>query len=209
MALIDKLLLRGPEDTARAEAMREFRCLMPGGGRFSELTESDITTYYDLRFGRFEPALDRWDGAHASVLRANPQLRRIDVIADSVFHAGRFELCRAGPIRSDVPPFEHEGMIATIRLKDRAGKMSAMLTLDIDGEVRFSKLRIGTSVGNDFLVRLSTLDGGMTIGPNRPAQGRLPETIHERAPELSDVFQTISETIVAIERILRGTCPRE
>jgi len=205
MALIDRLLLRGPKETARAEAMREFRRIMPAGGRFSELAECGITEYYDQKFGRFKPALDQWNEIHPFALRANPQLRRIDVIADNVFHSGRFRLCGAGPIRSDVPPFEHEGMIATFRLIDRTGYITAMLTLDIGSEVRFSKLRIGNASGKDFLVRLSILDGGMTIGPNRPVEGRLPETIHERAPELSDVFQTVSETIVAIERMLRNS----
>jgi hypothetical protein len=204
MALIDRLLLRGPEETARAEALREFKRIMPSRGRFSELAESGITAYYDKKFGQFEPAHDRWEEGCASAIRANPSLLRIDVIADNVFKAGRFELCAAGPVRSDVPPFVHEGIVAAIRLADRAGLVTGMLTLDIGGGARFSKLRIGSASGGDFLVRLSLLDGGMTVGPNRPVEGRLPETIHQRAAEGSEVFQTISETIVAIERVLRG-----
>lgn len=202
MAFIDRLLLRGPEETARAEALREFRRVMPAGGRFSQLAESGVTEYYERRFGRFEIALDRWNDAHATALRANPQLRRIDVIADSIFDAGRFELCKAGPIRSDAPPFDVEGLIAIIRLKDRAGRMGGMLTLDIGSEVRFSKLRLGLSSGRDYLVRLSIPDGGMIIGPNMPEHGRLTETVRERAPAGSDVFQTVADAVAAIRRII-------
>ena len=204
MALIDRILLRDKDATARAEAIREFKRIMPARGGFSELAESGITAYYDKKFGQFEPAHDRWEEGCASAVRANPSLLRIDVIADSVFKNGGFELCAAGPVRSDVPPFDHEGIVAAIRLSDRPGIVTGMLTLDIGGGARFSKLRIGTIRGNDFLVRLSLQDRGMTIGPNRPVEGGLPETIHQRAAEGSEVFQTISETIVAIERILRG-----
>ncbi|MCI0503908.1 hypothetical protein L0Y65_04310 [Candidatus Micrarchaeota archaeon] len=204
MALIDKLLLRGPEETARAQALREFRRIMPGSGRFSEVAESGLVAYYDRRFGRFEPARDRWNDAHQTVLRANPALRRIDVIADTVFRSGRFRLMGAGPVRSDAPPYELADMIAAIRMEDRPGAMTGMLTLDIGGEIKFSKLRIGLASGKDFLVRLSSLDGGMTVGRNQQAGGRLPETVHERAAEGSEVFQTISDTLAGIERFLRG-----
>ncbi|MFN7991736.1 MAG: hypothetical protein U0R44_06290 [Candidatus Micrarchaeia archaeon] len=204
MALLDRLLLRGPDEISRAEAMREFKRLMPKRGRFGEMQESGITGYYDKRFGLFEPSLDRWEDGHADVLKANPQLRRIDALTDALFQAGRFELRMAGHIISEGSPPRYEGTVAAISVADRAGLMKGMLTLDIGGEVRFSKLRIGTHRGSDFLIRLSALDHGMALGPNRPVPGRIPETIHERAAEGSEVFQTLAETLAGIERILRG-----
>ena len=202
MALIDKLLLRNPEETARAEAKREFRRLMPSRGRISEIAQCGITAYYDKKFGRFEPAHDRWDGSHASTLQANPQLRRIDVIADNMFKGGRFSLNEIGDVRSKDPPHDYEGTMALARLTDRRDMMVAMLILDIGSEVRFSKLRVATVTGHDFMVRLSTRDHGMIVGPNTLFSRQFPETVHERGAEGSRVFHTLLETLDAIERIL-------
>jgi hypothetical protein len=79
-----------------------------------------------------------------------------------------------------------------------------MLTLDVGGEVKFSKLRIGTMSGADFLIRLSTLEGGMIIAPNRPIRKELPEAVYERVPDGSEIFQTLTETIARIELLLYG-----
>ncbi len=202
MALIDRILLRNAEETARAEGMREFRRLMPRKGGFSEFAESGITSYYDSRFGRFGPALDSWDD-HPQVLKANPQLRRVDVIADTVFESGGFELKGLGQVRSKADGGQ-EGIIAAISLSDRPGVLFGMLTLDVASEIRFTKLRIGMAGGKDFLVRPSALDHGMIISPNMPIERPLPEAISDKAPEGSHIFKTIEESILALERLLRG-----
>jgi hypothetical protein len=204
MALIDRILLRGPEEAARAEAARELKRAMPKSGRFQELERSGITGYYDKRFGQFDPTLDRWEEGHASALKANPLLRRIDIVADSLFHSGRYERCGLGPVYRGGRLGEYEGTIATIRMEDGPAYTTAMLTLDVGGEVRFSKLRIGTREGTDYIIRLSPLDGGMIIAPNRPGRGDLPEAIHERAADGSEVFRTLSETIAGLEILLYG-----
>ncbi len=204
MALVDRLLLRGPEETARAEAVREFKGSIPRKGRFQELERSPITNYYDRKFGQFDPSLDRWEDGHASALKANPLLRRIDVVADSLFHSGRFRRAGLGPVFRAGRLDEYEGTIATIMMADGPSFTTAMLTLDVGGDVRFSKLRVGTISGVDYLVRLSTLDGGMIIAPNRPVRGDLPESVHQRAAEGCEVFQTLSETLARIEILLYG-----
>jgi hypothetical protein len=202
MALIDRLLLRNPQEAQRARALREFRRIMPKRGRFSELGESGITTYFDRRFGAFEPALDRWEGGHTSALRSNPQLRRIDVVTDQLFRTGHFSLVKYGDLRSKEPPYETEGLVAILRLRGNGGRTFGVLSLDIGSEIRFSKLRLGTEDGRDYLVRLSTLDGGMIVGPNQPQLGKLPESVNERAAYGSEAFQTITETIAAMERLI-------
>ncbi len=201
MALIDRILLRNAEETARAEGMREFRRIMPARGKFSEFAESGITSYYDRRFGRFGPALDAWND-NPQVLKANPQLRRADVIADTVFESGVFAVKGLGPVMSGSG--EVEGTIAAISLSDRPGILFGMLTLDVASEIRFTKLRIGVIGGKDFLVRPSALDNGMLISPNMPGGRPLPEAISDKAPEGSHIFKTIEETILALERLLRG-----
>lgn len=208
MALIDRILLRNEVETARAEAMREFKRVMPSRGRFSEFVESGITSYYDHRFGRFDPAIDEWRKEtwreEPHILKANPQLRRVDVIADSVFDSGVFDVKGLGAVRSRSEPGKVEGAIAAIGLSDRPGVMIGMLTLDIGSEIRFTKMRIGVVGGKDFVVRPSSLDYGMVISPNVPGQRDLPEAINERAAEGSQIFLTIQDTILALERLLRG-----
>lgn len=201
MALIDRILLRNAEETARAEGMREFRRLMPSKGKFSEFAESGITSYYDSRFGRFGPAIDSWND-HPQVLKANPQLRRVDVIADTVFESGSFRLRGLGPVRSESG--KPEGSIAAISLSDNPGTMIGMLTLDVASEIRFSKLRIGTASGGDYVVRPSSLDHGLVIYPNRPMKRELPEAVSDKAEGIIAIFQTVEDAILALQSLLRG-----
>ncbi len=203
MAFVDRLLLRGPEETARAEAMREFKRTMLRHGSFSEFAESGITSYYDHRFGRFEPALDVWK-AEVHILKGNPQLRRVDVIADTVFGSGLFAVKSLGPITPRSDPGLIEGVAAAVALQDRPGRMIGMLTLDVGSEVRFTKLRIGVVGGNELVVRPSALDRGMAISPNKPGRRDLPETMSEKAPQGSIIVQTIGEAVAALERLLSG-----
>ncbi|MEW6722247.1 MAG: hypothetical protein AB1324_03225 [Candidatus Micrarchaeota archaeon] len=205
-SIIDRILNRSAEEIARKNAMREFKKRMPKSGSLHELEESALVGYYNARFGTFEESLDRWEAGHASALRANPQLRRIDVIADAIFQSGMFRVLGAGPVFSRRTIYE--GNIAVIGLNDRAGLIAGRLTLDIGGDVRFSKL-VFTALGGDaFVVQASLLDGGMAIEPaSKSMSGGLPKSIHDRAAEGSEVFQTLSETLVAIDRILRGEAP--
>ncbi|HSB46927.1 MAG TPA: hypothetical protein VLD37_02855 [Candidatus Bilamarchaeum sp.] len=204
MTFFGTLFGRDPEAAARKEAMREFKRAMPGRGAFHELERSKLTEYYDRRFGQFEPELDRWKDGEADVLKSNPLLRRIDIIADSLFKAGFFELRGAGEVLSLSEPRTVQGTIAAISLMNRARTMTGMLTLDIGSEVHFSKLRLYADNTDGFIIRLSTLDHGMTVQPHLPERKGLPETVHERAAEGSEVFQTLSETLAGIERLLRG-----
>ncbi len=206
MAFIDRILLRNPEETARAEATREFRRLMPMGGRFSEFAESGITSYYDRRFGAFEPRLDEWRGG-AQIIQANPQLRRVDVIADALFGSGSFRVSGIGPVVSRSDPLSVEGVIAVVGIRDRPGIMMGMLTLDIGSEIRFTKLRVGIEGRGDWVVRPSSLDLGMAISQNPAVPRDLPETVSDKAPQWSIIVQTIGEAIAAIEGLLRGRSP--
>lgn len=198
MALIDRMLLRNAEETARAEALREFRGIMPRAGRFSEVAQSGIRSYYDKRFGHYSPELDSWK-EEAHVLKANPQLRRVDVIADAVFSSGKFQLRGLGVVRND-----SGGMIAAISLIDSGGERLGMLTLDIGSEVRFTKLRIGKASGDDYAVRPSSLDRGLVLYHNKPAGGKLPDAISDRAEGIIAIFQTIEDAVLALRRLLDG-----
>jgi hypothetical protein len=204
MALIDRILLRNAEETARAEALREFKKEMPQYGAFHEIARSKLTCYYDRRFGNFEPQHDRWKDGEADLLKANPLLRRIDIIADSLFKAGRFEVRSMGNIRCDDAPGTVAGTIAAISMMNRARNMMGMLTLDIGTEVRFSKLRLYADNTDGYVIRLSMLDRGMTVQHGLTDGKGVPETVHERAAEGSEVFQTLSETLARMERLLWG-----
>jgi hypothetical protein len=191
-----------PERAARRRAIREFRESVPKRGSFHELERSGLVNYYDKRFGSFDPELDKWEEGKANVLCANPLLRRIDIIADALFRAGQYELRKIGDVMSPEGPIE--GTIAVITMKSRARNMIGGLTIDIGGEVRFSKLRLYADNTEGVVVRLSTLDQGMAVQPYLPERRGMPETIHERAGEGSEIFRTLSETLAGLERLLRG-----
>jgi len=201
MSLVNRLMQSLGQDAQRAMAMREFERRMPARGRIHSIERSRFTDYYDKRFGAFEPQLDGWEMGHAMALKANPQLRRIDIVADSLFHSGGFELRSAGPVPCGRSGQDLEDLAAAISIWDGSGKMAAMLTLDIGSEIRHSKLKVCTREGRKLLLRLSTLDMGLAL-IEKPDKDAPAATANTRAPEGSPILQTLAEAIQEIRQRL-------
>jgi hypothetical protein len=199
MAFIDSLLRRSPEETARAEAMREFRRVFKSRGI---LEERGLNSYYDARYGPYSSKVDVWEPENVCIFKSNPQLRRVDIFADAMFMDGLYRLVRLGDVIS--PQNELEGSIALVRLRDD-GSLSAMLTLDIGDEVRFTKLRIGHAINRKvYVVRPSSLDGGIVIeaDENERIKRDLPLSVSDRSANPMGIFRTVMEAIEAMKLII-------
>ncbi len=200
MALIDRILLRGEDATARAEAMREFKRVFRGRGL---LEERGLTDYYDHRYGKYSKERDRWEEGNASIFKANPELRRIDQVADFIFTNGVFVRSGVGEVLS--PGNEVEGVIAAIRLRNASRSLSGMLTLDVGGETRFTKLRLGNFSTNGVLtIRPSALDRGIVIEPDEEEKTRreLPLSASDRSRNPIGIFQTVAEAVDALRQVI-------
>jgi hypothetical protein len=200
MALIDRILLRGPEETARAESKREFRRVFRTRGL---LEEKGLTDYYDHRYGRYGKDRDNWEEGNANIFKANPELRRIDIVADFMFANGVFVLSGMGDVVS--PRNVVEGCIAAVKLRNTSRSLSGMLTLDIGGEARFTKLRIGNFLTNGvFTIRPSSLDRGIVIEPDEEEKVRreLPISVSDRSQKPIGIFQTVAEAVDALRQVI-------
>ncbi len=214
---IERMLIRNPEILASRKAAWRFMDLL-GERRGIVRVNGKLAKFYDERFGRYDPIADVARGGKANVLDANPQLRRMDVVAEEVFAGGSYAFDGAGPVISPrwqpvagpQRPTSFDGTIAIITLRGLHGLKGA-LTLDVDGEeVKFTKLRIGAPDGSMvYTVRLSVPSGGITVEEmdQRLAsfmlgQRDMPETVGEPASNGSSVFTTIRETVDALVKRL-------
>jgi len=200
MALIDRILLRGPQETERAEAKREFKRVFRGRGL---LEERGLTDYYDHKYGKYAIERDRWEDGNASIFKANPELRRIDQVADFIFTNGVFVRSGVGEVLSSGN--EVEGVIAAIRLRNASRSLSGMLTLDVGGETRFTKLRLGNFFTNGvFTIRPSSLDRGIVIEPDEEEKTRreLPLSASDRSRNPIGIFQTVAEAVDALRQVI-------
>ena len=186
---------------ARAEAKREFRGLFRKRGL---LEEQGLTSYYDAKFGHYEREKEAWGHGKASLFSANPQLRRVDVVADALFTDGLYRLLGLGDVVSRRGNME--GTIATVRLQNCERTLSGMLTLDVGGETRFTKLRIGEiETRSVFTIRPSALDRGIVVEPDEDdrIERELPLSVHDRSIDPIRVFQTVADAIDAL-RVIFG-----
>lgn len=200
MAFIDKVLLRGPEETKRAESKREFKRVFRGRGL---LEERGLTSYYDKKYGVYSKDRDKWEDGNANIFRANPELRRIDQLADFVFTNGIFVRSGVGEVVSAENIVE--GVIAAVKLRNTSRSLSGMLTLDVGGDVRFTKLRVGNFFTSGvFTVRPSSLDRGIVVEKDGDEKERreLPLSVSDRSAKPIGVFQTVAEAVDALKQVI-------
>ena len=221
---IERAITIDPQILSRKQATWDFKDVL--GRTRGRVERGRINTYYDRKFGKYSVETDRWDRESVNTLLANPQLRRIDVVAESLFEGGEFKLedvgsvfyprwrPTAGPARS----ISYDGTIAVITLVDHAEELKGGLTLDIGGDVRFTKLLVarkddvieGTNIPKVlYIVRLSLVSRGVIIREDDPQIARLtqgmrdaPESVNEPAGD-AQIFTTIREALAAIKEKLR------
>ncbi len=201
MSLLRRFMTPSPVRKERARQLDEFKSVMP---RYGIADDGKLQMYYARKFGEFDPLSEAWKDGEADIFKANPGLRRIDVIAEAVFRNGEFILKEVGEVYAPSTPVPvYEGTVAVMRLVSSDALMLGHLTLDVSPEVKFSKLRI-TVMGSDetYTVRASTVDRGMVIYNSLPKAEQMPETIRQAAPKGNQVFQTLADTVRALEGIL-------
>lgn len=188
-------------------------------GERGRIEVGSLTEHYDKKFGRYSPEADRWQDEKLTALEANPQLRRIDVIAEHLFLGGCFNIKCVGPVTGPrwQPQFgprisiSNEGLLAIIVLRSQDGFLKAILRLDVEPEeVKFSSLRIVPQTESQLVhtIRLSLVSRGVMVRVNDALVEQLnegmrnfPESIHESAAE-APVFRTIVETEAELRRSL-------
>lgn len=202
MAFIDRILMRDQAAIARLDEIRGFKRGFPSRGL---LDETGLARYYDGKFGAYSHDSDRWKEGEASLLRANPQLRRIDVVADGIFSDGVWKVVRTGSIFSPPPEAAALGQVAGVRLRTDDHFLYGLLTLDLGTEIMFTKLRVGEMLSmRTYMVRPSALDRGIVIEPqDDEQQGPVPRSMADRSRNALGIYETVREAIEALRKILR------
>lgn len=144
------------------------------GSRKGTVSKGVLTRFYDFKFGAYTVGEDR-TRLGENVLEENPQLRRLDFVAEKLFENGTFNLLgvrtefkTTGGPKNRIRSFE--GVTAKIRIESKDRQATGVLTLDLTGdEIKFTKLEIVAGREEEFwhqeayLARLSIPAGGIVI----------------------------------------------
>src|SRR3989338_372968 len=221
---IERAITINPQVLARKQAAWDFEDAL---GKAEGIVEKGrLTKYYDRRFGNYDPQTDRWDTESTNILLENPQLRRVDVIAEDLFKSGEFKLDGIGPvyyprwqpIAGPQRDISYEGTIAIITLVDPKEELKGGLTLDIGTEVRFTKLLVArkdevvpcTNIPKVlYTIRLSLVSRAVILREEDPQIAQLsrglrdlPESVNESASDAL-VFTTVGEALAVLKEKLR------
>ncbi|MBI5158592.1 hypothetical protein HY992_00550 [Candidatus Micrarchaeota archaeon] len=140
------------------------------GGRSGRIESGTLTGFYDAQYGEYSKASDALRRESENVLEQNPQLRRLDVVAEKLFEGGTFKVLGVKSVmqKTGAPARRREtleGITAGIRVESEDRMVAGVLTLDLKGEeVKFTKLEVVDGKnGKAFLVRLSLPTGGVVV----------------------------------------------